>query len=75
MFGCSARLGVGSIGLPMDEIDGLQSEVDIATILKVDEAQVDQPDSVSLDVDQSPSINDENNGPSNSHELELGIKY
>jgi hypothetical protein len=31
----------------MDEIDDLQSEKDIEIILKVDEAQINQPDTVS----------------------------
>lgn len=33
MFGCPARLGVTSIGIPMDEIGFLQSEQDIECIL------------------------------------------
>jgi len=34
MFGCPARLGVASIGLPVDEISSLKSEEDIECILK-----------------------------------------
>lgn len=34
MFGCPARLGVVSIGLPVDEISPLKSEEDIECILK-----------------------------------------
>ncbi|XP_022180171.1 SCAN domain-containing protein 3-like [Myzus persicae] len=34
MFGCPARLGVVSIGLPVDEISSLKSEEDIECILK-----------------------------------------
>lgn len=34
MFGCPARLGVASIGLPVDEISSLKSEEEIECILK-----------------------------------------
>lgn len=38
MFSYLAQLGIESIGLPMDEIDCLQSEEGIQNILKVREA-------------------------------------
>ena len=52
MFGCSARLGVASIGLPMDEINCLQPEEDIENILQVCETQNDHLGSDLLDSEQ-----------------------
>lgn len=46
MYGCPARLGVASIGLPMDEIGSLQSEEDIECILSSkedDKAEDNEP--------------------------------
>ncbi|XP_060874829.1 KRAB-A domain-containing protein 2-like [Metopolophium dirhodum] len=61
MFGCSARLGVASIVLPMDEIDCLQSE----------EAQNDHLGSDSLDSEQCHTTQVEENGPGTGNNSEL----
>lgn len=74
MFGCSARLGVVSIGLPMDEIDCLQSEEDIETILQDCEAQNDHLGSDSLDFEQCHTTQVEENGPGTDNNSELSMK-
>jgi len=74
MFGCSARLGVASIGLPMDEIDCLQSEEDIENILQVCEAQNDHLGSDSLDSEQCHTTQVEENEPGTENNSELSTK-
>lgn len=74
MFGCSARLGVASISLPMDEIDCLQSEEDIENILQFCEAQNDHLGSDSLDSEQCHTTQVEENGPGTGNNSELSMK-
>lgn len=74
MFGYSARLGVASIGLPMDEIYCLQSEEDIENILQVCEAQNDHLGSDSLNSEQCHTTQVEENEPGTENNSELSTK-
>ncbi|KAL5232701.1 hypothetical protein ACI65C_000111 [Semiaphis heraclei] len=70
-----ARLGVASIGLPMDEIDCLQAEEDIENILQVCEAQNDHLGSDLLDSEQCHTTQVEENGPETGNNSELSMKH
>lgn len=59
MFGCPARLGVASIGLPLDEIGSLQSEEDIESNLnsKEDEGEKEnEPCAINLELSKTNLI-------------------